>query len=112
MIFGRETNAPIDLEFGKALEIPSCNEAYLHWLTGTIAYTHGRAREILHTQREKQRFYHDRRLKKREFQVGDEVLYLSPVKRKLQKHWIGPYEVIKKMETRHHYVLKKGYKTR
>ena len=81
-------------------------------MTGCMAYTHGRTREFTKVQKEKQQFYHDRLLKRREFEVGDKVLYLAPVKRKLQKHWIGPWKVVKKMESRHHYVLQKDDKTR
>ena len=112
MLFGRELAAPIDITYGRGVDLPGCPSQYVQWLVYALTYTHSRAREHLGEQLAKQKMYHDRRLKKREFEVGDSVLYLRPTNKKLQGSWVGPYTVKKKFESRYHYIIVKDGKDR
>ena len=42
LVFGREASAPLDLEYGRPAEMTLCHKAYVQWMTGCMAYTHGR----------------------------------------------------------------------
>jgi hypothetical protein len=112
MILGRETAGPLEVKFGRAPTMPKCPHEYVTWLRDVLCYTHERARLTLGTQLASQKFYHDRRLKHREFKVGDKVLWLEPVKRKLRAAWQGPFVVTKCMEERHHYIIEAQEKSR
>lgn len=105
MMFGHELAAPIDLLYGRGSNVPQCPGEYIQWLNYTLIHVHGRAKQMLRTSMLSQKFYHDRKLKRRDYKVGDKVVYLRPNKRKMLGSWEGVYEVTKVMESRHHYIL-------
>jgi hypothetical protein len=81
--------------------VPSCTTDYVQWLQGTLRLVHATARchldaklcgrsstlTVVLTDRYR-----------REFSVGDQVLWLRPYRTKLQNVWQGPYLVVDKAD--------------
>jgi hypothetical protein len=78
MVFGREAALPLDTIFGKANEMPSCCTAYRQWLQTTLRYVHATARRHMGQKLRVQKRYFDRRVNRRQFAIGDSVLWLHP----------------------------------
>ena len=112
MLFGRENSMPLDLVYGKPLEVAQCKTEYAYWLANALLFTHQEARKRLGEKLRAQKHYYDRRIKPREFSVGDKVLWLRPRVKKLENVWQGPYEVKNKLPERHYYTIGREGKTR
>ena len=54
-----------------------------------------------------QKSYYDRRIKARNFEIGDKVLWLRPRVRKLENVWKGPYVVKNKLPERNYYTIER-----
>jgi transposase InsO family protein len=103
MVFGREVALPLDTLYTPANEVPSCTSAYVQWLQGTLRYVHATARRYLDAKLRGQKQYFDSRVNRREFSIGDQVLW--PHHTKLKNVWQGPYLVVEKAVEWNHYTV-------
>jgi hypothetical protein len=90
----------------------SCAAAYTQWLQSSLRFVHAAARRHLGDKLRTQKQYFDRRINKRTFEVGEQVLWLRPHRTKLQNVWQGPYEVVDKASEWHHYTIEREGKCR
>jgi hypothetical protein len=81
-------------------------------LQGTLRFVHATARRHLDSKLRGQKQYFDRRVNRREFSVGDQVLWLRPHRTKLQNVWQGPYLVVEKAVEWNHYTVEREGKRR
>jgi len=99
MVFGRETNLPIDLIFPSMNEeeLPSCGTEYVEYLRSMIRTTHEFAREHLRQAGIRQKRGYDAHAKATgEYKPGDLVrYYYVPLTQgnKFARPWTGPWKV-------------------
>jgi hypothetical protein len=66
----------------------------IHTMAGNQPAIRPQRREVpLDAKLRVQKQYFDRRINKRDFDVGDSVLWLRPHRTKLQNVWQGPYRM-------------------
>lgn len=102
LMLGRETLLPIDLVTGSLVhhnEAPvECPVKYVEWLKDAMQNAFDFAHENLQNSFQKQKRYHDTKLKARSFEPKTLVLrwYPPEANQKLGLGWTGPYEVVRK----------------
>ncbi|XP_062830648.1 uncharacterized protein LOC134297351 [Anolis carolinensis] len=101
LLYGRKARGPLDLvkeywEASPAAEpVPVAD--YLRDLQSTMQLAKDITHEHLTAAQQRQKDYYDATSKARNFNIGDEVLFLSPNRtNKLQMDWSGPWRVTKK----------------
>lgn len=100
LLMGRQPRGPMDLLARTWSDEDDSEEArtvcqYLVDLKTTIFDTLKIAHDRVDEARLRQKFYHDKKSRQRKFQIGDQVLVLSPTTaNKLQLQWKGPFHVV------------------
>jgi hypothetical protein len=112
MVFGRETALPLDTLYARANEVPRCTAAYTQWLETSLRSVYDIARRHLDAKLHVQKRYFDRRINRRDFNIGNSVIWLRPHRNKLQNVWQGPYKIVKKSSEWHHYTIEREGKRR
>ncbi|XP_078246884.1 uncharacterized protein LOC144588290 [Pogona vitticeps] len=102
LLFGRQVRGPLDLikqNWEQCFEDDPQNVvAYIDSLMNCLKRNMDLAVENLTTKKAKQKQWYDRKARERQFNPGDDVLRLKPIKgNKLQLKWDGPYRVVEKM---------------
>jgi hypothetical protein len=104
MVYGRETNLPVDLMFpcAKAYQGPSeCSHEYVEWVRRALASAHELARQHLGKAAIRQKRGYDVRTRVHPpFEVGDLVRYYYLPLRNVNKFalpWVGPYRITRKV---------------
>ncbi|KAK3700061.1 hypothetical protein QZH41_004357 [Actinostola sp. cb2023] len=77
MMFGRNTQLPIDIMYGRAPEEPQETVEYTRHLRDSLEAAHDMARTHLQAAQRRQKDYYDRRVTSNPFKVGDRVLCQS-----------------------------------
>jgi len=109
---------PIDIVLGNISEDRPKHETYVDYvedLRERLIKSHQIAREHLGTAADRRKQEYDLKVKPRSFQVGEKVWYLYPRRYtarspKRQKHYIGPFEVVKVLPPAD-YVIRKSKKS-
>uniref|UniRef100_A0A803TE47 Gypsy retrotransposon integrase-like protein 1 n=1 Tax=Anolis carolinensis TaxID=28377 RepID=A0A803TE47_ANOCA len=101
LLFGRKARGPLDLirEHWEASPTPDPVpvDNYIKDLQSTLKMARDIAQEHLMTAQEQQKIRYDATSRPRDFNVGDEVLFLTPNKNnKLQIDWTGPCRIVRK----------------
>ncbi|XP_062825789.1 uncharacterized protein LOC134295999 [Anolis carolinensis] len=101
LLFGRKARGPLDLirEHWEASPTPDPVpvDDYIKDLQSTLKMARDIAQEHLMTAQEQQKTRYDATSRPRDFNVGDEVLFLTPNKNnKLQMDWTGPWRIVRK----------------
>uniref|UniRef100_A0A803TGK0 Gypsy retrotransposon integrase-like protein 1 n=1 Tax=Anolis carolinensis TaxID=28377 RepID=A0A803TGK0_ANOCA len=101
LLFGRKARGPLDLirEHWEASPTPDPVpvDDYIKDLQSTLKMARDIAQEHLMTAQEQQKIRYDATSRPRDFNVGDEVLFLTPNKNnKLQIDWTGPWRIVRK----------------
>ena len=103
LMLGRENNLPVDLMVGSPSVEASMSELdYVNELRYRLEAAHDYARRHLQAGANRQKKYYDIKMSGDPYQVGEFVWLYTPLRKptlspKLQKHWHGPYLVIKKL---------------
>ena len=93
LVFGRKATFPS--EFAKQ-EVPRTFVQYLDQLFTTITTTQTTAAANLEQAKEKSKFYYDKNVNPRKFNVNDDVYLLrEPKTSKFDSNWTGPYKIIR-----------------
>ena len=101
LMLGREISLPLDImtgshHAGNQIECPSL---YVEWMRNTMQRAFDVTHENLQSSFQKQKQYHDFKLKERQFAIGSQVLRWYPPKanQKLGLGWTGPYTIRRKL---------------
>lgn len=98
LMLGREITLPVDLMFqGPQEESYGCHVEYVEWVGQALLENFEMARDHLRVAAQRQKRYYDRRVKDRQYGIGDLVLrFYKPnlIRSKLNAPYIGPYLVI------------------
>ena len=105
LMFGRQIDLPIDLEFGRP-DQESANAdktEYVHRLQARLDRIHAFARENLKSGSERQKRNYDHKAQQRGFKPGDPVWLHNPSRKKgrtpkFQRPWEGPYLVTSRLD--------------
>ena len=100
-MLGREISFPIDILTGTQYtqNQTTCPSQYIEWMRDAMQRAVDIAHENLQTSFQKQKKYHDLKLKHRQFEIGTKVLRWYPPKanQKLGLGWTGPYVIHRKL---------------
>lgn len=98
MMFGAEVNMPLDVMVGSPGEAKHevCPTEYVEWLKRSLGHSYEYASQQLSTSAERQKHYYDLRSKPTQYRKGDFVWrwYFPAARGKLNKGWVGPFEVV------------------
>jgi len=102
IMLGREIRLPCDLEFGCKPGEEIAGEDYVVDLERKMDYIYGKVREHMQIASERMKTRYDLKASEGGFSVGDLVWLYNPQRKrglspKLQRHWEGPYEVVKRI---------------
>lgn len=101
VMLGREISLPLDIMAGthQYPSAPDCQILYIEWLKSAMQRAFDTTYENLHLSFNKQKKYHDVKLKHRLFEIGDKVLRWYPplANQKLGLGWVGPYSITRKL---------------
>jgi hypothetical protein len=102
IMLGREIKMPVDIMYGLPEEDDYQDiTEYVALMRKKLERVFQVSREKLHKASEYQKKMHDRRLHEQIFNKDDQVWLFTPLRTKglspkLQKHWDGPYKILKK----------------
>nr|XP_008105066.1 PREDICTED: uncharacterized protein LOC100554808 [Anolis carolinensis] len=101
LLYGRRVRGPLDLirEFWETSPGPEPVSVtkYIKDLQSTMEMARNTAQEHLATAQRRQKAHYDSTARCKSFEIGDEVLYLTPTKtNKLQVDWTGPWKVLRR----------------
>ena len=101
MMLGREISVPLDLIVGNPPDSENslCPVEYVEWLRHSLGTAFEFANANLQRSATRQKRYHDRNLKQRQFEPGDFVWrwYPPTANIKLGLGWTGPFKVIRRL---------------
>ena len=104
MMFGRETDLPLDVMTGRPLKMKPMNEVdFVEELRERLEVAHEKARKHQKNEQRRQKRNYDKRANGNSFKEGDPVwLYngdkMKGVQYKLSCKWEGPFEITKKID--------------
>jgi len=115
LVMGQKPRMPIDIILGNVSEDRPKHKTFVDYvedLREQLMKSHQIAREHLGAAADRRKQEYDLKVKPRSFQVGEKVWYLYPRRYtakspKWQKHYIGPYEVVKALPPAD-YVIRKS----
>ncbi len=94
-MFGREVNLPVHLLIPSMRAVtPRSTHEYVDALRENMQVCYDHAREHLKVAAERQKRYHDTRIKENKYQVGDMVYRHNHMRSKLDPSWLGPLVVV------------------
>ena len=99
LMFGREPNLPIDIEFGVRTPdlITTSTKDYVEKLQKTLAWAYRKAHEVNHREKTRNKKIYDRKVRCTKLEVGDKVLVRQKAfkrKNKIQDKWEDVYIVV------------------
>ena len=102
LMLGREVSAPIDIMLGRDPPPETkaqCYVAYVEWLRQALDDAFGFARDKLNLSIQRQDRYYRSQNRSQKIEAGSYVwyYYLPSAKKKLSKHWSGPYKVLQRI---------------
>lgn len=107
MLFGKENSMPLNIVYGRVVNVAPCESNCLEWLIDSLSYTYEKARRRMATKLCVQKAYYVRRIKSRTFAVWDQVIWLRPRVKKLENVWQGLYIVKNRLLERNYYTIEK-----
>ena len=92
LIFGREPNLPIDIEFGVRTPdlVATSTKNYVEKLQKRLAWAYKKGQEVNHKENKRNKRIHDKKVRCTKLEVGDKVLVRQKVfkkKHKIQGKW-------------------------
>ena len=92
LMFGREPNLPIDIEFGVRTPdlVATSTKNYVEKLQKRLAWAYKKAQEVNHKENKRNKRIHDKKVRCTKLEVGDKVLVRQKVfkkKHKIQDKW-------------------------
>ena len=92
LMFGREPNLPIDIEFGVRTPdlVATSTKNYVEKLQKRLAWAHKKAQEVNYKENKRNKRIHDKKVRCTKLEVGDKVLVRQKVfkkKHKIQDKW-------------------------
>lgn len=103
LMLGRETKTPVDIMYEPPRNVKKAPSHKWVWeLQERLEIAHNTVRNNIGQAMVRQKHYHDRKLKWKTFQNGEEVYVFFPRRRpgtspKFTSFWQGPYKIIRKM---------------
>ncbi|CAC5388204.1 unnamed protein product [Mytilus coruscus] len=113
LMFGREINIPLTLLHEPLPSTPPSHIEYIGKLQDNINKAYDIVRGHMRTQQKRQKVNYDMKQSGKPYKENDLVWLFTPHKRKglspkLQKFWVGPYRIVKKLSDANYLIQLEG----